>query len=264
MRIVRRKQLPATAPDGVAVDVPADSVVGNGARSWSYVGTTGPDHWADLDPGFAACRSGAHQSPVALTSCVDFRAGALTFDYRSIAPIRIVNDGITVIVPGVPSCSLQLDGERFELQQLHFHHPAEHAIDEILHEVEIHFVHRSAGGTFAVIAVLAGSGLEHEVLSPFLPGLPRSAATDIVVGGAFYPEDLLPPGRAYMRYSGSRTMPPCEEGVEWLVMNEPIELSPDQIAAISAACPANARPMQPLNGRTVVCYGPSGSNESGW
>ena len=26
---------------------------------WSYSGANGPDHWSDLDPAFAACKTGA-------------------------------------------------------------------------------------------------------------------------------------------------------------------------------------------------------------
>jgi carbonic anhydrase len=49
-------------------------------------------------------------------------------------------------------------------------------------------------------------------------------------------------------------MPPCEEGVEWLVLDEPIEVSPRQIAAVAAACPFNARPIQPSHGRDVHLF----------
>jgi carbonic anhydrase len=256
MQINWRRQM-SQAPAEVEIDVAIEPGPGSNLGSWSYEGATGPDYWAELDAGYAACRIGSFQSPIALST---YRApvfGSLRFDYRAITPIRIVNDGITVNVSGVPSCSIQLDGERYELLQLHFHHPAEHTLDGARLDVEIHFVHRSAAGKFAVIGILARSGMEHEVLTAFLPGLPQVANMDVVIGGLFYPEDLFPPGRAYARYLGSRTMPPCDEGVEWLVMSEPIELSPDQIAAVTAACPANARPLQPLNGRAVT-YGVPG------
>jgi carbonic anhydrase len=39
--------------------------------------------------------------------------------------------------------------------------------------------------------------------------------------------------------------------VRWQVLKQPMELSPQQIAAFRALYPMNARPVQPLNGRLV-------------
>ena len=54
------------------------------------------------------------------------------------------------------------------------------------------------------------------------------------------------------RYEGSLTTPPCSEGVKWLVMTTPIEMSPEQVAQFRAILHGNNRPVQPLNGRTVA------------
>ena len=37
---------------------------GGHAVHWSYAGTKGPEHWGDLSPNFAACKSGRMQSPI--------------------------------------------------------------------------------------------------------------------------------------------------------------------------------------------------------
>jgi carbonic anhydrase len=39
--------------------------------------------------------------------------------------------------------------------------------------------------------------------------------------------------------------------VRWQVLKQPVELSPQQIAAFHKLYKMNARPVQPLNGRTV-------------
>jgi carbonic anhydrase len=62
---------------------------------------------------------------------------------------------------------------------------------------------------------------------------------------------MLPGARTTFRYSGSLTTPPCTEGVNWLLMSEPVSLSADQIAAFTAAYEGNNRPVQPLNGREL-------------
>ena len=62
---------------------------------------------------------------------------------------------------------------------------------------------------------------------------------------------LLPAGHDMDRYDGSLTTPPCSEGVKWHVMDEPIQMSAAQIQAFKKLFPMNARPVQPLNGRSL-------------
>lgn len=50
---------------------------------------------------------------------------------------------------------------------------------------------------------------------------------------------------------GSLTTPPCNEEVSWQVLKQPVELSKAQLQAFRRLYPMNARPVQPLNGRTL-------------
>ena len=51
----------------------------------------------------------------------------------------------------------------------------------------------------------------------------------------------------------TRTTPPCSEGVRWLVMKQPVQVSQAQIDAFKAAMHhPNNRPVQPLHGRLVL------------
>jgi carbonic anhydrase len=50
---------------------------------------------------------------------------------------------------------------------------------------------------------------------------------------------------------GSLTTPPCTEGVLWIVMQQPIQVSPQQLAIFARLHPMNARPIQPLNNRVI-------------
>jgi len=45
--------------------------------------------------------------------------------------------------------------------------------------------------------------------------------------------------------------PPCTEGVRWIVLKTPVEVSQAQIQAFAKLFPNDARPPQPLNGRVV-------------
>eukprot|EP00960_Hanusia_phi_P069308 767058-Hanusia_phi.AAC.4 len=57
--------------------------------------------------------------------------------------------------------------------------------------------------------------------------------------------------RSYFKYRGSETLPPCEEGVLWLVMHNAVPIQSDHLAAFQLALGDIARPLQPLNGRVV-------------
>ncbi len=82
---------------------------------------------------------------------------------------------------------------------------------------------------------------------PDAPGDPVDVAGVAVDAAALLPED-----RSYWRWDGSLTTPPCTEGVKWLMLREPVELSAGQIAAFKALYTGNARPVQPMNARDFI------------
>jgi len=63
---------------------------------------------------------------------------------------------------------------------------------------------------------------------------------------------LLPADVMTFRYLGSLTTPPCSEGVHWLVIQTPLQMSAAQIAAFTQIYTGNARPIQADNDRQVV------------
>jgi carbonic anhydrase len=95
---------------------------------WSYCGPTGPEHWGDLDPRFAAAKTGRQQSPIDLAD--PFQAGAATafFTYQA-ARLSVANNGHSIQVDCPPGSSISVGGRRYELLQYHFHTPSEHTVD---------------------------------------------------------------------------------------------------------------------------------------
>jgi carbonic anhydrase len=71
------------------------------------------------------------------------------------------------------------------------------------------------------------------------------------VGVTVNATDLLPAVQTTFRYSGSLTTPPCTEGVNWLLMTTPVELSSEQMNKLESIFERNNRPVQPLNDRPL-------------
>ena len=64
--------------------------------------------------------------------------------------------------------------------------------------------------------------------------------------------DVLPNDTHHFSYHGSLTTPPCSEGVEWIILKTPIEISKIQGDRIVTTIGPNARPVQPLQHRDIL------------
>ena len=230
------------------------------APHWTYDGPEGPPHWAGLSHDFASCGVGHEQSPIDIDTraAAPLTAGRAGFDRATIEPATadalstdIVNNGHTVQVDTSGSSAVVIGGERYVLQQFHFHSPSEHTVDGRSFPLEAHLVHKAADGRLAVVGVLFEEGAANEVLAPLWKTLPKTAGKPIDLGREAVHVGQLVPGREAYRYAGSLTTPPCSEGVRWFVMKEHAAASAAQIAALREAVRHNSRPAQPLNGRAV-------------
>jgi carbonic anhydrase len=221
------------------------------APHWSYEGTTGPEHWGELQADFKVCQLGLVQTPIDLTGGVTGDLGAVTLDYKPL-PLRIVNNGHTIQVNAEPGCSCVIGGIRYELLQFHFHHPSEHLLSGKRLDLEVHLVHRSAAGDLAVIGVLVRPGEKNPALQQVFDAMPPKEGPETRPAGAIDPLALLPGKVDYFRYMGSLTTPPCSEGLTWTVFRDSIEASPEQIKQFAALFANNARPVQRRNGRFLI------------
>lgn len=218
---------------------------------WDYGGVHGPAHWGELEPAYEACAHGHAQSPIDIRGAQAAPLPALEFSYGRIAP-SIVNNGHTIQVNVPKGQFLDVAGHRYELLQFHFHTPSEERVDGRPSAMVAHFVHRDAAGRLGVVAVLLQPGAPHPGFEAVLQHLPPRAAETITVDGLELDlASMLPAQRRYYDFEGSLTTPPCSEGVHWMVMTTPVTISPRAIREFRRLYPANARPVQPLNGRTV-------------
>ena len=217
---------------------------------WTYEGEHGPEHWGDLSPDFSACKTGREQSPINITKAEPSNLPAIQFDYQP-ATLKVIDNGHTVQVNYPVGSSIKVGDKTYQLVQFHFHHPSEELINGKPHDLVIHLVHQDSEGHKAVVAVLASTGPSNPTLKAVLDHIPQSKAQEVDTGAAINAADLLPSNHAYYTFPGSLTTPPCTEGVTWFVLKTPITLAPSDLALFTRLYPHNARPAQPLNGRTV-------------
>ncbi len=218
--------------------------------AWGYVGATGPSHWGDLSPDFVLAKTGRQQSPVDITGALAGDLPAITFAYTP-ARIRLVYNGHTIEEKQDETSAIEVGGTRYLLEQFHFHSPSEHLLDDAHTEMEMHLVHKSAGGDLAVVAVMIQPGAENPAFDPVWDNLPTAERAERESGATVDTAALLPLDHGYYRYMGSFTTPPCTEDVLWMVLRTPVTLSRRQIEAFRAIIHGNNRPVQPLNGREI-------------
>jgi carbonic anhydrase len=217
---------------------------------WSYEGEGGPSNWSKLDPKNSVCASGQRQSPIDIRDGIKVDVEAIKFDYRP-SSFRIVDNGHTVQV-NVADSSIMVTGKSYELIQFHFHKPSEEKVNGKNFDMVAHLVHKSDDGQLAVVAVLMERGSENPFIQTLWNNMPleKNAAVE-PPDLAINPLNFLPTTRNYYTYMGSLTTPPCTEGVLWLVMKQPVQISPEQIAIFSRLYRNNARPIQPAAGRLI-------------
>ena len=219
---------------------------------WGYEGEVGPEHWGDLSPDYAACSQGVEQSPVDIPATAPVNPPGLSLSYQP-SVLNIVNNGHAIQVNYDQGSSLEIGGATYPLVQFHLHSLSEHTLNGAHTPMELHLVHKDAGGHVAVIGVMIAEGAENPAYEPILAHMPAEEGEPQVINGVTVNAgDLLPADQRYYRYNGSLTTPPCTEGVTWFVMAAPVELSTEQIAAFQSIYNNNYRPVQPLNERTFL------------
>jgi carbonic anhydrase len=238
----------------VAGLVAAGTAANGAGAAWTYTGSTGPSHWADIDPAnYAVCADGTAQSPINIKGAKPTPLKNLAFDYAE-GEAGIFNNGHTVEAEplGAEENTLTLGGTVYPFAQFHFHAPSEHEINGMLYPAEVHFVHKTAEGEIAVVGVFLKAGKKvNPDWAPFVDAMndatsdPEETLVDLDW------EKLLPENRQTVRYNGSLTTPGCAEGVKWNVFTHPVVLSQAQINEFLEAYSGNNRPVQALNGRAI-------------
>ncbi|EQC35043.1 hypothetical protein SDRG_07283 [Saprolegnia diclina VS20] len=203
-----------------------------------------------------------HQSPIALPQLEPIpNTGCLQLQYGA-GQARVSHDGPNIFIEwsGGDASSLTLGDTTYRPIQFHFHTPSEHTICNVQFPLELHIVHADTSGALAVLGFAFVYGdQDNTFLNLIWAHLPHLGANQGAIDiGIIDGSNLVQPQDAFYRYAGSLTTPPFVEGVEWVMCQQPRSVSPKQVATFfNAMQTANSRPLQPLNDRTVVLYGPT-------
>lgn len=166
-------------------------------------------------------------------------------------PAKTAPGSHAILMPG-EQAPLTIDGKNFEPKGIHFHGPSEHLVNGEPYAVEMHIVHQNdLDGTRAVVGVF----LDDQGVS----GSPADTAVSNLLdslehgGGNISPGDILPEDSSgFYRYEGSLTTPGYDENVSWMVLKEPIHLSPETLSRLKEEQGHEAREVQDLNRRFIL------------
>ena len=251
--VLRAKAAAMTGHETPAVAGAAPAAHAGGEVHWAYDGDNGPQAWGKLKPDFNVCALGKRQSPINIEDSATLQGPAepLQFNYQPSSG-TVVNNGHTIQVDLYGENSVTVRGSNYKLVQFHFHTPSEEQINFKSFAMVAHLVHKNAEGQLAVVAVLLDPGVTNALINKVWTYMPLDTNDRVrIPTGLIDMNELLPKDQRYYQFMGSLTTPPCTEGVLWLVMKQATPVSKEQIRLFSQLFPRNARPVQPLNGRTV-------------
>jgi len=213
---------------------------------------------------YSECGLGQKQSPITIIdndnhTIKNTNMNGIRFANHS-TPLSVTNNGHAIIVNMPPSDNnknaFYIGNQKYKLLQFVIHSPSEHKIDGQPSEMEIQFEYSTPSGKLAIVGVLVTEnykGKDNSELQKILKNAPHQ--TDVTVTPSntnIKPSKLLPSNKkSIYTYAGSRTIPPCTEGVDWYVLRNPLEVSAAQISYFQTLYRDNSRLTQPLNGRIV-------------
>lgn len=218
---------------------------------WSYAGETGPEHWASLSSDYADCAKDG-QSPVNLTRTVLADLPPLNFHYFT-STLSLRHNPIALTVDYDSGSYLEVGKRRYDFIGLEFHIPGEHMLLGQVADMEIHLRHIGLDGKTLIVAMPVETGhRKNHTLARILEHVPGGFGNFADRYTGYNAMFLLPADRTYFAYQGSETRPPCTPDVTWIVLQNPVKASREEVELLQSFLSTNARPMQPLNDRVIL------------
>ncbi|PNF41170.1 Carbonic anhydrase 2 [Cryptotermes secundus] len=280
----------ASSPDGTNKNVPHQKFSEKDkSKHFGYDKQSGPAVWAKM---FHLCGGHSQSPvKLDTTITVTYHHPRIMWWNYSLKPqaMTISNNGHTVLLRAkwarkedTPYHWSAPSSEEYVFEQLHFHwgqddhSGSEHMLNNERFALEMHVVHyrrdlgsvENAGlydsgirviGVFFRISEAEHHNVGLQQIVQLLQTI-RMANSTVVLLEPFPLSRLVPEfSNLYLTYNGSLTTPPCAETVSWVIRKEPLTISRQQVEEFrnlmsedGQTIKHNWRPVQPLNGRTVI------------
>jgi len=253
-----------------------------------------PENWAYSNNGsFKTClpSTGGQQTPINLDAFedsyefLDNAEGSVKFSAGKCT--GLVNSRNGTYEVSFIECSkpftVTVNGETWDLWQMHIHGPSEHTVNGIYFSAEVHLVHvpKGVAPSAAVNALVLGVFLSPGKANGLFRVLAsqNASAGNVPLAKAVNPYSLIPQDKAYWHYTGSLTTPgyggcqlnsaspdfdPAQNNINWLVFKTPRTASISQFAWLTdylCGLPLpylcqNKRPLQEILSTTdIYTYG---------
>ena len=154
---------------------------------------------------------------------------------------------------------------KYRVNHLHMHGPAEHRLDGVQHDLEVHIVHELVDGpenwkeyhhTLAVVGLFFKvSDHSHPFIEKLKPiGAPLT--TPLSLNELFKNNDQNN-ANEFFHYKGSLTNPPCADVVNWILYRHVLPITAEHLETFKSVWMTNLgfgnyRDCQPLAGRKIV------------
>lgn len=229
--------------------------LGGKLMEWNYEGDRGPDKWKNICSAFYQAETGSLQSPIALNDdpqLLSISQDLLTFNYsKTVFETSFFNHTVHLSPKTKEKTNIiEFNHKKYFLEDLHFHFPSEHEINQKSFPLEFHLVHRSVHNELLVVGVT--------VLPSERPINTTLAALDDKAlnagGGLSVPIDLdrlLPENKQFYHYTGSLTTPPTSGPVEWIVFRQQSFMRQGLLQAFKKNIGKTNRPLQPIKNRPI-------------
>jgi carbonic anhydrase len=219
------------------------------------------------------CALGTAQSPINLADAKSYLTEFTSPEYLPVvldfkADItKAVDTALTYELTGNFGFIRVSSDKSYAVSSIVLHAPCEHPIEGTFVDLEMHIMAQTASGETLVLAVQWSA--RDNKSSSFLKDVVAAESTlsSIDLSKAFATPTTSKPIALtdFFEYTGSLTVPPCTEGVQWLVLAARQSMSIDQMFFFTnrwqnnftfAGGNGNNRAVQEQNGRIVTHYLP--------
>ncbi|XP_053401658.1 carbonic anhydrase 2-like isoform X2 [Mercenaria mercenaria] len=227
---------------------------------------------------------GQRQSPIDIVTSqavYDSDLGALNTKYNPESKLCLKNNGHSIMCQIKSTSDISaytnnstllseltggpLKGDTYRLEQFHLHwgsddtKGSEHTIDGKKYAAELHLVHWNASkyksfgesadksDGLAVLGIMIEVGTENQSFKSITDNIGKvtSSDTEDQIDTSFDPKSLLPGNTSkYWTYEGSLTTPPLYESVQWIVFEDSVQYSADQMKTLRSLKDSDGNCMQ--------------------